>query len=261
MKAVVRGVTCAAAVAAAVFSYTFIMPHKIEWRVVEVKEAAVVIVPKESPTAATSTTSSPMATTSTAVSTGDTRDEGWKSGIATVFWVGEDAGSDNGHIPNAMSAWDEEWQAHYGGVDDPSERCGFYPCAFTPKENPFYVALPYSDLDDNGRKKADAAQIPWNEPRVRSSVLKNRWIEVRVGGKSCFGQWQDVGPFKEDDFAYVFGTAPTPTNLIGEKAGIDLSPALADCLGVDGSDTVQWRHIEDIQVPKGDWKLIVTTRK
>lgn len=184
----------------------------------------------------------------------------WKRGIATVFWVGEGEGEDNGFISNVPSAWDEDWMEHYGGVDSRDNRCGFQPCAFVPKENPFYVALPYNDLEDDGRKKANAVGIPWNDPSATKSVLKNRWIEVRHEGTVCYGQWQDVGPFEEDDIEYVFGDAPNPKNQYGEKAGIDLSPALADCLGVDGSDGVQWRHVEFKNVPTGDWTQIITTR-
>lgn len=188
-------------------------------------------------------------------------ESGWKRGVATVFWVGEGEDADNGYISNVPSAWDEQWMTHYGGVDAEDNRCGFQPCAFEPKENPFYVALPYNDLDDNGNRKANASRIPWNDPNADSSVLKNRWIEVRVHGTSCFGQWEDVGPFEEDDVEYVFGSAKTPKNRFGEKAGIDLSPALAQCLGVDGSDDVEWRHMERGQVPAGDWTKIITTRK
>lgn len=185
----------------------------------------------------------------------------WKRGIATVFWVGEGEDEDNGYISNVPSAWDEEWMTHYGGVDSRENRCGFQPCAFVPKENPFYVALPYNDLDDDGDKKANAVRIPWNDPSVSRSVLKNRWIEVRHLGKTCYGQWQDVGPFEEDDIEYVFGTEQNSKNTQGEKAGIDLSPALAECLAIDGSDAVQWRHVESTQVPQGDWTKIITTRR
>src|SRR5438874_2455120 len=67
----------------------------------------------------------------------------WKPAIATVFWVGEGPTADNGFIANVKNAWDGEWQAHYGGVDDPHDRCGYWPCSFRPRENPFYIALPY----------------------------------------------------------------------------------------------------------------------
>jgi hypothetical protein len=185
---------------------------------------------------------------------------GWKHAIATVFWVGEGATDENGFIHNSASAWDVEWETHFGGLDDPDDRCGFRPCAFTPKENPFYIALPYNDLDDEGRRKANARIIPWNDPNAEKSVLKNRWVEVSRDGRSCFGQWQDVGPFNEDDATYVFGMATAPKNTDGEGAGIDLSPAMSTCLGVDGSDAVTWRHVNADAVPAGPWKDIVTTR-
>lgn len=212
-------------------------------------------VPSATKPAATST-STPVAP-STAPQAGRA---GWKAAIATVFWVGEEAGEENGFIHNKSSAWDVDWEIHFGGLDDPDNRCGFLPCGFTPKENPFYIALPYNDLDINGDRKPDARFIPWNDVTAEKSVLKNRWIEVYANGKSCYGQWEDVGPFGEDDVTYVFGTATAPKNTIGQKAGIDLSPALRDCLGVGGSSDVLWRHVQTSAVPAGPWKQIVTTR-
>jgi len=185
---------------------------------------------------------------------------GWKAAIATVFWAGEGATSDNGFIQNASSAWDEDWAEHFGGIDDPDDRCDWKPCGFTPKENPFYIALPYNDLDDEGDKKPDVTSIPWNDASQEKSVIKNRWIEVTANGKSCFGQWEDVGPYFEDDRGYVFGSAMSPKNTYGMKAGIDLSPAMRDCLGVDDVSDVLWRHVEAKNVPAGDWKKVVTTR-
>jgi hypothetical protein len=60
----------------------------------------------------------------------------------TMFWVGEPSGKENKFIPNTCSYWDDNWQEHFGGIDDPLHRNGFYPAAFTPKQNPFYFALP-----------------------------------------------------------------------------------------------------------------------
>ncbi|MEW8428763.1 MAG: hypothetical protein AB2615_03535, partial [Candidatus Thiodiazotropha sp.] len=56
----------------------------------------------------------------------------------TIFWVGEDASAENGYIANHDSAWDVRWMEHYGGVDSPDQRSGYYPAAFVPMENPFY---------------------------------------------------------------------------------------------------------------------------
>ena len=70
---------------------------------------------------------------------------------------------DNAFIPNDVSYWDKDWQLHYGGVDDPHNRNGFWPADFRPKENPFYVALPYGEFElTRGHDlRRDAQDIPW----------------------------------------------------------------------------------------------------
>lgn len=184
--------------------------------------------------------------------------------VASVFWVGEGATPESGNIPNFASAWDPEWQTHYGGVDAPEGRNKACPC-FAPKENPYYVALPYNDLIEKGDRRPDSeVVIPWYSvvfPTVEEaeSVLKDRWVEVSVGNKRCYGQWEDVGPALEDDADYVFGTA-RPKNTFGVGAGIDLSPALAACLGIplNGSGKVNWRFMDTAFVPKGPWTTVVT---
>ena len=184
-----------------------------------------------------------------------------RQGRATVFWAGEEANEKNVFIANHASVWDANWQEHYGGVDDPVSRCGYKPCAFSPAENPFYAALPYNDLDKEGKRKESAAGIPWFlEEMDKKSVLKNRWIEVMYRGAACYGQWEDVGPFEEDDFEYVFGDAGKPKNTWGAGAGIDLSPAMRDCLKLEGNDMVVWRFVGEGDVSEGPWKEIVTTR-
>lgn len=177
---------------------------------------------------------------------------------ATVFWIGEDASEDNGNIPNRSSAWDSQWLEHYGGTDTPYTRLGYYPKDFVPMENPFYVALPYDDMSDSGRKES-AAAIYWNPGGYPNSwsLLKNRWVRVTYKGHTCFGQWEDVGPYNTDDISYVFGNDP-PDN---PQSGIDLSPAMRTCLKLAVPDSVTWRFVPDSEVPPGPWKEIVTTRQ
>jgi hypothetical protein len=184
----------------------------------------------------------------------------WKPATATVFWVGEPGSGDNRYISNVTSAWDQNWLAHYGGVDDPSHRCGYEPCSFTPRENPFYVALPYDDMTEGGVTKPSAATIPWFVKPGRKSILKNRWIAIRANEQTCYAQWQDVGPFVSDDTAYVFGTATEPRNKVLAGAGIDLSPAVRDCLHVQPISRVSWRHVDEKEVPSGPWRKTVTRR-
>lgn len=183
----------------------------------------------------------------------------YKSVMTTLFWVGEASDASNDFIANDVSYWDERWQEHFGGVDDPTCRLGYRPCAFAPKENPFYFALPYGEFDHEGERKASAAQIPWvSDSDSAHPLLKNRWIEVKYRNQTCYGQWQDVGPALVDDFAYVFGDAE-PKNTFGVRAGLDVSPALWTCLGLEDNAITSWRFIDEGLVPWGPWREIVTT--
>lgn len=177
--------------------------------------------------------------------------------ITTFFWVGEKASSDNGGIPNAASTWDEQWQQHFGGEDAPSPRNGFYPAAFTPKENPFYFALPYSDIDSRGRRKATAVNCPLALTKSAYSWCKNSWAAIRHNGKTAYAQWEDAGPFGEDDVNYVFGSASPGTNR-GARAGLDVSPAVRDYLGLGDVDSADWAFVDAGSVPAGPWKAIIT---
>lgn len=185
---------------------------------------------------------------------------------ATVFWIGEDATPDNDFITNAVSTWDEDWLAHFGGVDDPFHRDGYHPVGFTPRENPFYFDLPYDDFTDERERRPNAARVVyWAGERVwgtQESMLKNRWIRVSKGDAVCYGQWEDAGPFLYNDAAYVFG-ADRPKNREANHAGMDVSPALRDCLHFNGPDNaenmVDWQFLDATDVPDGPWRRIVTT--
>jgi endo-alpha-1,4-polygalactosaminidase (GH114 family) len=179
----------------------------------------------------------------------------------TTFWTGEEASSENANIPNLASAWDDMWMLNYGGVDTPDERNGYYPAGFKPTENPFYFALPYNDFDTNGKKRADIEKyIPWATPTDKAdvSICKNRWIKIVKDNRTAYAQWEDVGPFGEKDSAYVFGDA-LPKNGLNNSAGLDVSPAVRDYLGLNGMDIVDWQFIDDKDVPQGPWREIVTT--
>lgn len=181
------------------------------------------------------------------------------SGITTTyFWVGERADADNGYIANAASAWDGQWQQHYGGEDTPSPRNGFTPAGFTPKENPFYFALPYNDISNNGQRKSTATNCPLASSKTVYSWCKNSWIAIRHNGKVVYAQWEDVGPFQEDDTAYVFGSA-APKNRHDAKAGLDVSPAVRDYLSLSDVDKTDWVFVDVSRVPDGPWKRIPTT--
>jgi len=189
----------------------------------------------------------------------------WKLAIPiTLFWIGESA-SQNNPTPNNRSSWDSAWQQNFGGVDDPDPASrvanhatgDFRPAGFTPKLNPFYIALPYNDRLSSGAYRPEAARvIPWfSRANVApgQSVCHSRWIQIHLNGRNCFAQWEDCGPWLTDDWDYVFGNKP-PRNTSNGGAGLDVSPAVRDFLGIKSGQKVHWRFIEADLVPYGPWK-------
>jgi len=174
----------------------------------------------------------------------------------TVFWIGESCGRYS-RSNNTISAWDRKWVTHYGGIDAPHKRWGYGPMEFTPRENPFYVALPYNDFGKR-RKSSAWKKVYWvNEKKWQphESMCKNRWVKIMKNGKTAYAQWEDVGPFENNDVSYVFGTK-SPQN---RHAGLDVSPAVRDYLNLKDVDTVDWQFVPAAQVPNGPWKKVVTT--
>ncbi len=185
----------------------------------------------------------------------------WKRNIVTtVFWVGEDAAPPRNPVANYKSSWDPKWKENFGGYDDPDpkNRRDFIPVAFEPRQNPFYVALPYNDVT-RGRTKPEAPKvIPWFEKdfeRAGKSVCKGRWVAIRKGNRVAYGQWEDCGPFRTDHWQYVFGNERPKPNL-NRGAGLDVSPAIRDFIGMEGGkDVTDWRFVELSEVPPGPWRL------
>jgi len=185
-------------------------------------------------------------------------DGNWKQRIcATVFWVGEQP-TQNNPVPNDKSAWDTQWMRNFGGYDDPQNRNGYLPAGFVPRLNPFYCALPYNDIASNGFHRPEAGKvIPWYNQAYSGrgvSVCKNRWLAIHYKGKVCYASWQDVGPFHVDHWQYVFGNERPRPNLNGHFAGLDISPAVRDYLGIKGGVAiVDWKFVEAREIPSGPW--------
>jgi len=181
----------------------------------------------------------------------------WKHGIVTTtFWIGEKPAKNN-PVPNHASSWDEKWAENYGGTDTPekTERADYRPVAFEPGQNPFYVALPYNDIQRDGHKPEASKVIPWFKEDFRGAgktVLKGRWIAVRFKDRVTYAQWEDCGPFRTDHSSYVFGNERPKPNL-NKGAGLDVSPAVRDYLGMNDTDVTDWKFVDFEEVPPGPW--------
>jgi hypothetical protein len=231
--------------------------------------------------------------------------------VATTFWVGEIFNANIADGSQVCSAYDSKWAFHWsGGVNvgtDPSTDCkgapiggcdgrpsgtgpsfkcatearaasnGYFPTSplVHPTENPFYLDLPFDDVNDSTALKERCQVIPWAAGAPASqcsdqsySFMKNHWVAITgPNGHTCYGQVEDAGPSHGNlyhDANYVFGTSNAqPIQGQFNNAGMDVSPALNGCLGfaeLDGdNDHVSWRFVDS--PPAGPWTKIVTTRQ
>ena len=181
----------------------------------------------------------------------------WKKEIVTtVFWIGEQP-SGNNPVPNRSSSWDGNWTRSYGGFDNPdrAHRAGYIPANFTPRQNPFYCALPYNDKASNGHRPEAAQVVPWFKNAYQGpavSTCKDRWVAIRKGNRVAYAQWEDAGPFRTDHWQYVFGNDRPKPNL-NKGAGLDVSPAVRDFLGLGDTDVTDWRFVDFDEIPHGPW--------
>jgi hypothetical protein len=207
--------------------------------------------------------------------------------VATTFWVGEVFRPDEPDGSQVLSTYDGHWMQHYGGCDGVVWRVGtceteqrvrsngWFPRHMRPRENPFYLDVPFDDVNDDEAFATRCEVVPWAaRSRYRGrcddrdySFMKNRWVElIGPNGRRCYGQVQDAGPGEYDDAAYVFGSGDvSPVNKAYNGAGMDVSPALNGCLGfadLDGDqDQVSWRFVDRRRVRPGPWLRLVTWRQ
>ena len=179
----------------------------------------------------------------------------WKLDIiTTVFWIGENTPNNISTTDNIASAWDQDWRSNNGGTDTPNDREGYFPANHAARMNPFYVALPFNDLafPDKARHWLPAGWYRPPRDGKQVSACKDRWVEIKnAQGETCYAQWEDVGPLRYDHAEYVFGDERPDTYT---RAGLDVSPAVADYLNITGRNRLtRWRFVDDADVQPGMW--------
>lgn len=239
--------------------------------------------------------------------------------VSTTFWVGEIFNASLADGSQVCSTYDTQWALHWGGGNQgttpttatacpgsvygscdgvgsgtgTSFKCatearspanGYQPSSGTPKENAFYLDLPFDDVNDSTAFNERCNVIPWaaadnaktgtnNCANSSYSYMKNRWVAITgANGHVCYGQVEDAGPSSGSayhDANYVFGsTDARPANKLfsgdpTQGAGMDVSPALNGCLSftsLDGdNDHVSWKFIDAANVPVGPWTMVVTS--
>ena len=125
------------------------------------------------------------------------------------------------------------------------------PVVFTPSREParrLIVGAPGVPVTDVGREEL---------PKTFRGRLRLRQEQPRrpgSDGRQIAGsaQWEDCGPFRTDHWQYVFGNERPRPNL-NQGAGLDVSPAVRDYLGLGIKDPCDWKFVEFCEVPPGPW--------
>ena len=181
----------------------------------------------------------------------------WKSRIiTTMFWIGEGS-SGVSSTDNMASSWDADWRANNHGSDNPENRNGYAAGSHASTLNPFYVALPFNDLyyPDKAQRWLPYGWYRRPKDGKQVSACKDRWVMIKNSkGDVCYAQWEDVGPLRYDHAEYVFGDE-RPMGLGDNHAGLDVSPAVAEYLGIDHKDRplTSWRFVDNEDVRPGPW--------
>src|SRR5256885_16731513 len=113
-----------------------------------------------------------------------------------------------------------------------------------------------NDVTHGPFKPEAALVIPWFKQAYTGqgqSVCRDHWIAIRKCNRTCYAQWEDCGPFRTDHFQYVFGNERPKPNL-NHGAGLDVSPAVRDYLGLAPTDVTDWQFVEVRDVPPGPWR-------
>lgn len=126
----------------------------------------------------------------------------------------------------------------------PANQCGVIASVFGGEAD--YNVSAYDEnvvLDDTSFYVALPDRFRGERPLVR--------VYNGLTGESAIAEIWDVGPWNTDDPYWAKETRPqaeSGTDMSGREtngAGIDLSPALADAISIDGMGEVDWEFVED----------------
>jgi hypothetical protein len=126
-----------------------------------------------------------------------------------------------------------------------------------------FSAYPPYDSQGRGEYLNDTDLYVSLPANITDAAMRERGVRVFAANDelSAIGEIRDKGPWLVDDDDYVFGDArplaetcnhngtplprgPNAGQVPSNDAGIDLSPALAEMLGIDGKGKVHWKFVD-----------------
>jgi hypothetical protein len=95
-------------------------------------------------------------------------------------------------------------------------------------------------------------ETPSTGQRLASLLISYNLTPARQESLLC--QWEDCGPFCTDHWQYVFDDErPKPNS--NRNAGLNVSPAVRDYLGLSDIDVCDWKFVEFREAPSGPWAM------
>jgi len=179
----------------------------------------------------------------------------WKTSIVTtVFWVGEQAGGNN--RSKLQKFLDFNWSENYAEPILRFQRTAqLHPNCFYSQAKPLLLCFTVHDVTHGQFKPEAPLVIPWFKHEYRGRGSRYAEIDglpfVRQSHLLCaMGRLRSVS---HDHFQYVFGNERPKPNL-NHGAGLDVSPAVRDYLGLAPTDVTDWQFVEVRDVSSGPWR-------
>src|SRR5205809_4132 len=106
-------------------------------------------------------------------------------------------------------------------------------------------------------KKNIVTTVFWiGERPSGNNPVPNRVSSWDKNWSRSYGGFDDPNPAHRNNYwQYVFGSERPKPNL-NKGAGLDVSPAVRDYLGLDETDVTDWRFVEFSEVSHGPWSTL-----
>ena len=153
-----------------------------------------------------------------------------------------------------MSAWDQNWQANFGGYDEPNAARAICPTAFRPRLNPFTSRFPTMTLPraaSTARRRPSDSMVLGELPRRRDFRLQGPLGRDPSRRQSLLRPMGGCRSVRGGSLAIRFrkrssAHEPQPVRWHRSESG---RPRLSSKLR--SGATVEWRFADDREMPRG----------
>ena len=132
-------------------------------------------------------------------------------------------------VPGINNGRKPRWFDH----PNPAHGLNYVPTKVIPQQNPYYCnpLQRQSTYWPPARSASCFSVVSRGVSRAGCFHLQGPMDGDPKGNRIALAQWENAVPFRTDHWQYVFGNERPKPNL-NQGAGLDVSPAVPDCLGL-----------------------------